>query len=219
MFILTSWATIIPIALLLGVGLAMDAFGISISHGFKDPSIKTRRTIIIALTFGIFQGVMPAIGWGIVYGFSSIKSFSNIFRQIVPPVAFLILTFIGGKMIYDSVHKKEDELEEKNNTKSFAALLFAQGIATSIDALSSGLAMNEYSVQEALVSISIIMVVTFCFCVLGVYLGKHFGHKFGSKSEIIGGAILILVGMIILIKGEISMNAPQIIPSWLEWFF
>lgn len=217
MLILNSLGSIIPIAILLGIGLAMDAFGISISHGFKDPSIKLIKVLAIALTFGIFQGIMPTVGWAIVYGFSSIDSFSKIFKQIVPPLAFIILTFIGLSMIRNCVKKKEDQVD--SNNKSFFALLLLQGIATSIDALSSGLAMTNYSIQEVFLSVAIIVVITFCFCFSGVFLGKHFGTKFGSKSELIGGIILIFVGLIILIKGEISVNAPHIIPQWLEWFF
>ncbi|MCQ2802956.1 MAG: manganese efflux pump MntP family protein, partial [Bacilli bacterium] len=215
---LVSLGSLIPIALLLGVGLAMDSFGISISHGFKNPKITIYRTLIIAGVFGFFQGLMPMIGWAIVYGFSSIKSFSDIFRQIVPPLAFLILTMIGVGMIRNCYSKKEDN-DISDSKKSFALVLIAQAIATSIDALSSGLAMNNYKAAEAGISVAIITLVTFGFCIVGVYLGKRFGHKFGNKSELIGGIILIFVGILILVKGEISINAPHIIPSWLEWFF
>jgi len=216
--ILASWGSSITIAVLLGIGLAMDAFGISITHGFKDPQISRGRTLATASTFGIFQGVMPLIGWGIVFGFSSIKSFSYIFSQIVPPLAFVILAYLGIKMIINCVKNKEEEMI-KVSTKSFFIVLLAEGIATSIDALSSGLAMNDYSFAEAGVSALIIALITFTFSLVGVYLGKKVGDKAGSKAEMIGGIILIIVGTFILIKGEIKVNAPYLIPEWLEWLF
>lgn len=216
--IMHSWAVAIPVALLLAIGLAMDAFGISITHGFKDPNIGYKKIFLIATIFGFFQGLMPLIGWAIVYGFSSIKEFSYIFNQIVPPLAFVILSFIGIKMIINN-YKKSDEDDVNKKNKSFIAVLILQGIATSIDALSSGLAMTDYSFAEVGATIAIIAVVTFAFCFAGVILGKKFGNKVGKNAELIGGIILILVGTFILIKGEIRVNAPQIIPEWLSWLF
>jgi len=219
--IFASLASTIPVACLLGIGLAMDSFGISITHGFKDKKIPLRRTFAIAGTFGLFQGIMPLIGWLIVYGLSSVSNskFQQIFSQIVPPLAFIILAYLGIKMIYEKVHTNDDEESTNNSTKSFAVLLLLQGIATSIDALSTGLAFKDYSPAQALISIAFIMVITFGLCFVGVFLGKKFGGKVGDKAEIIGGAILITVGLFILIKGEIAVNAPHIIPEWLSWLF
>lgn len=216
-YIFQSWAAAIPMAFLLGIGLAMDAFGISVTHGFKDPNIGVKKAFVIASVFGIFQGIMPLIGWSIMYGLSSIQSFAFIFSQIVPPLALVILGFIGGKMIYEYAHKKDEIDLDKDLKKSFVVTLILQGIATSIDALSSGLAMTDYNPPEAGVSVIIICFVTFVICLLGVYLGKKFGNKAGNKAELIGGIILIVIGVFIFIKGEIRANAPNIIPDWLSW--
>lgn len=218
-FVMHSWASAISVAILLGIGLAMDAFGISITHGIKDSKIGLKKTFIIAVVFGFCQGIMPLIGWAIVYGFSSIKSFSYIFSQIVPPLAFVILSAIGVKMIINNFKNKSEIDNGKNENKSFVLVLILQGVATSIDALSSGLAMNDYSFAEVGATICIIGFITFALCILGVYLGKKFGNKAGKYAELIGGIILIVVGTFILIKGEIKINAPQIIPSWLNWLF
>lgn len=209
-----NYATTIPVSLLLGLGLAMDAFGVSITHGIDDDNVSVKKAIIIALTFGVFQGIMPLIGYFIIYGFGKIPGFEMIFSQIIPPVSLLILSFLGIKMIVE--YKKDDQEAIKKEKKAFFAILLFEGIATSIDALSSGLAMNDYTFNEMGIGISIIFAITFLMCLLGVLLGKQFGHKLGKKGLLIGGIILIVVGVFIFVKGEIKANAAEIIPPWLE---
>lgn len=209
-----NYATTIPISLLLGLGLAMDAFGVSITHGIDDDSVSAKKAIIIALTFGVFQGIMPLIGYFIIYGFGKIPGFEMMFSQIIPPVSLLILSFLGIKMIVE--YKKDGQEAIKKEKKAFFVILLFEGIATSIDALSSGLAMNDYTFNEMGIGISIIFTITFIMCLLGVLLGKQFGHKLGKKGLLIGGIILIVVGAFIFVKGEIKANAAEIIPPWLE---
>lgn len=215
-----SIPSIVSIACLLGIGLAMDCFGVSITNGFREPNIKIRKVLITALFFAFFQGLMPLIGWSIVFGLDSINQFNYIFSQIVPPLALVILGYLGIKMILE---KKDESTENENidqkSEKSFIFILIFQSIATSIDALSSGLAFNDYSFVEAIISITIIMVLTFVLSILGIYLGKKFGNKIGDKAQIVGGVILIIVGILIFVRGEISVNAPYLIPECLEWFF
>lgn len=214
---LNSFAVTLPVAFLLGIGLAMDAFSVSITHGIKDSNISRKRSLLIPLTFGFFQALMPLIGFFIVFGLSSIQEFSYVFSQIVPPLALVLLAYLGIKMIIEYAKNDEEDGDDKIKAKSFVGLVLVQAFATSIDALSSGLAMTDYSILEAIISVLIIGVITFIFCVLGISLGKQFGYKVGKKGELIGGIILILLGIFIFIRGEILANAPEIIPEWIHW--
>lgn len=183
-------------SVMLGVGLAMDAFSVSVANGLNDINMKKSKEIAIASTFAFFQIAMPLIGWVCVH------SFVNYFRQFerfIPYIAFVLLLFIGGGMIKG---KKEEEAGEYSGKLTFAAL-FLQGVATSIDALSVGFTTAEYQVYEAIVSSVIIGIVTFIICMSGIKIGKVFGTKFSDKAEKIGGTILILIGLEILIKGLI----------------
>lgn len=184
---------------LLGVGLAMDAFSVSLANGLNEPLMKKRKMCGIAGVFAFFQAAMPLIGWICVH--TIVDIFDNLLVA-VPYVALILLCFIGGKMIYDGVKNKEEQEEPRK--VGFSALLI-QGVATSIDALSVGFTIAEYDIWHALVAALIISAVTFVICVAGVAIGKKFGTKFSNKATIFGGVLLILIGIEIFITGILGI--------------
>ena len=183
-------------SILIGLGLAMDAFSVSLANGLAEPKMPRKKHVFIAGTFGVFQGAMPLIGWLCVH--TIIEQFS-FFQAFIPYIALALLLFLGVKMIIDGL-KPCEECGCKN--LCFKTILL-QGVATSIDALSVGFTIAEYIFLHALVCVSIIALVTFICCLLGVEIGKRFGTKFSNKATIFGGAILILIGLEIFITGII----------------
>ena len=179
---------------LLGVGLAMDAFSVSLANGLHDPHMSRRRGAIIAGTFGVFQAVMPMAGWLCVH---TIVELFSAFERFVPWIALALLGYIGGKMLLEGI--KGEEAEE--TTELSAGALFMQGVATSIDALSVGFTISEYGWLMALVCSLIVATVTFFLCEAGLSLGKKFGTKLSGKASILGGVILIGIGLEIFISG------------------
>ena len=184
---------------LLGVGLAMDAFSVSLVNGLSEPCMKKKKLFLIAFVFAAFQAFMPLAGWFCVH---TIVDMFNVVKPYIPWIAFLLLLYIGAGMILDAIKKDEKEDVCGSNSLGFTALIL-QGIATSIDALSVGFTISEYNVIMAAVAALIIAAVTFVICASGVIIGKRFGTKLSNKSMIFGGAILILIGIEILIKGLI----------------
>lgn len=180
--------------LLMGVGLAMDAFAVSICKGLGMRRVNKKQAVIIGLFFGGFQALMPFIGW--VLGSQFEKYITNIDHWI----AFLLLGFIGGKMIVEAVKPAEenDEIQELDAPLNIKEM-FILAVATSIDALAVGItfAFLSYPIVEA---ISIIGVVTFIICIIGVYVGNFFGSKYKNKAELAGGLILVILGMRILLS-------------------
>ena len=179
---------------LLGVGLAMDAFSVSLANGLHDPHMSRRRGAIIAGTFGVFQAVMPMTGWLCVH---TIVELFSAFETFVPWIALALLGYIGGKMLMEGI--KGEEAEEAAELS--AGALFVQGVATSIDALSVGFTISEYGWLMALVCSLIVATVTFFICEAGLSLGKKFGTKLSGKASILGGVILIGIGLEIFITG------------------
>ena len=179
---------------LLGVGLAMDAFSVSLANGLHDPHMSRRRGAIIAGTFGVFQAVMPMAGWVCVH---TIVELFSAFETFVPWIALALLGYIGGKMLMEGI--KGEEAEEAAELS--AGALFVQGVATSIDALSVGFTISEYGWLMALVCSLIVATVTFFICEAGLSLGKKFGTKLSGKASILGGVILIGIGLEIFISG------------------
>ncbi len=179
---------------LLGVGLAMDAFAVSICKGLKMKTVNKKHCFVIALFFGGFQALMPFIGW--LLG----RQFEQYITKIDHWIAFLLLVAIGGKMIVDVLKGEEEDDEvcpceiEKLDVKE----LFLLAIATSIDALAVGItfAFLQVSIVPA---ITIIGVVTFVISAVGVFVGNIFGSKYKSKAEFVGGVILVLIGVKILL--------------------
>ena len=182
-------------SILLGIGLAMDACAVSMANGMREPKMKINKIILIAFMFGLFQGLMPLIGYFIGHAILSI------IEKFIPWIALLLLGFIGGKMVYEGL-KKEKENEEKIVKLTFISL-FIQSIATSIDALSVGFTFADYVLSDAIICSSIIMVVTALISFIAVIIGKKFGDALGKKAEILGGIILILIGIEIFITGII----------------
>ena len=179
----------------LGVGLAMDAFSVSLANGLEDPDMSSKRMGGIALVFAIFQAIMPMIGWTCVH---TIVKYFNSFQKFIPWIALILLAYIGIKMIIEGI--KGDDEEEAVQKLSFMVLM-VQGVATSIDALSVGFTISEYNVFMAIVCAIIIAIVTFGICIGGLILGRKFGTIFAGKANIFGGIILIGIGIEIFIKG------------------
>lgn len=185
-------------SILLGVGLAMDAFSVSLANGLHEPAMKTRRMCKIAGVFAFFQALMPMVGWICVH---SIVQWFHAFEKFIPWIALALLLFIGGHMLMEGL-KHENEENEKNEQMGVGfAVLMVQGVATSIDALSVGFTIAEYGLLMALVCSLIIAAVTFVICMAGLIIGKKFGTKLSDKASILGGVILIIIGLEIFITG------------------
>ena len=184
-------------SLLLGVGLAMDAFSVALANGLNEPCMSKKKMLGIAGIFGVFQGIMPLIGWICV---STVVKYFKAFEALIPWIALALLTFIGGKMIFESLSCSKEEGECKCGGVSFAALL-VQGIATSIDALSVGFTIADYDLPAAIVSSLIISVTTFLICLMGIEIGKRAGTHLSGKAGMLGGIILIIIGGEIFITG------------------
>ncbi len=182
-------------SILLGVGLAMDAFSVSLANGLAEPSMKKRKLCGIAGVFGFFQALMPLIGWLCVHLF---VSFFSSFQKFIPWIALALLLYIGGNMIFEAIKNKEEE--EKTSKLGFGTLVM-QGVATSIDALSVGFTISDYNTVMALLCALVIAVVTFIICVAGLIIGKKFGTRLAGKANILGGIILIAIGIEIFITG------------------
>ena len=179
---------------LLGVGLAMDAFSVSMANGLHDPHMGKGTMVKIAGTFGIFQAAMPMIGWVCVH--TIVELFAS-FEALIPWIALALLGYIGGKMLVEGI--KGEEAEEAAELS--AGALFMQGVATSIDALSVGFTISEYGWLMALTAAVIIAAVTFFICMAGLRIGKKFGTQLSGKASILGGVILIGIGLEIFISG------------------
>ncbi|MBQ9277687.1 MAG: manganese efflux pump [Lachnospiraceae bacterium] len=216
-------------SILLGIGLAMDAFSVSVANGLNDANMKKSGKIKIAGTFAFFQFIMPLIGWFLV---TRIAEKFEKFQKFIPWIALFLLLFIGIDMIIESIKDSEEKKETKDDTKlqkgehnlssdeaknkhekssdsaqkkealtlGFMTLML-QGIATSIDALSVGFTISDYGFKPALLCSLIIAVVTFIICIIGLRIGIHFGTKLSKKAAILGGSILIFIGLEIFIKG------------------
>lgn len=180
---------------LLGVGLAMDAFSVSLANGLNEPKMRKSKMGLIALTFAFFQAAMPLIGFICVH---TVVEYFKSFEKFIPWIALILLCYIGGSMLVDGIKNKDDD---ENVKKLTFVTLMVQGVATSIDALSVGFTIASYNFFMALVSALIIALVTFVICVAGLFIGKKFGTKLSNKATIFGGIILILIGIEIFVTG------------------
>lgn len=179
--------------IMLGVGLAMDAFSVSLANGLNEPCMKPRKMAGIAGVFAVFQGLMPMTGWVCVH---TVVQYFSAFEKLVPWIALALLGWIGGKMIWDSVKGEQEECDKRPIS---ARLLLVQGVATSIDALSVGFTIAEYNALHALLAVSLIAAVTFVICYAGLVIGKKAGTRLAGKAGILGGIILIAIGIEILL--------------------
>ena len=180
-------------SMLLGVGLAMDAFSVSLADGLAEPNMKKSRMSLIAGTFAFFQAFMPMLGWFCVH---NLVTYFKTFEKFVPWIALILLLYIGGKMLIESIIniRKGRAGEDVNVEKVTLFALFMPGIATSIDALSVGFAIASYNWLMALICSIIIAVVTYIISTIGLHIGKIFGMKLANKAGILGGCILIFIG-------------------------
>lgn len=184
-------------SIMLGVGLAMDAFSVSLANGLNENKMKKSKMSAIAGVFAVFQAIMPLLGWICVH---TVVQYFRSFEKFIPWIALLLLCYIGGKMLFDGIKNKGKETDNKKLTFS---MLIVQGIATSIDALSVGFTIAEYNYLMAIVAALIIAVVTFIICMFGLIIGKKFGTKLSNKASILGGVILIGIGLEIFITSFI----------------
>lgn len=184
-------------SVMLGVGLAMDAFSVSLANGLNEPKMKVKRMCLIAGVFAFFQALMPLTGWFCVH---NLVKFFAVFEKFIPWIALILLAFIGGKMVLEGIQNKEEDSEEGGSGLGFKLLLL-QGVATSIDALSVGFTISEYGFIMAFASALIIAAVTFVICMAGIVIGKKFGTKLANKASILGGVILTIIGFEIFITG------------------
>lgn len=182
-------------SILLGVGLAMDAFSVSLANGLNEPAMKRKKMCGIAGVFGFFQALMPMIGWVCVH---TMVQYFKMFEKFIPWIALALLLFIGGKMLLEGIRDKQAETAP---AKVGLYALFIQGVATSIDALSVGFTIVDYNLIMALACSLIIAAVTFLICIAGLSIGKRFGTKFSGRAAILGGTILIVIGLEIFFTG------------------
>ncbi len=180
-------------SILLGVGLAMDAFSVSLANGLHEPCMKVHKMCGIAGIFAAFQFAMPLIGWICV---CTVARLFGAFEKCIPWIALALLGYIGGKMLYEGIRNKDCGCEKP--ALGIASLLI-QGVATSIDALSVGFTIASYRWQEALLACALIGCVTFLICLIGIAIGKRAGVCLAGKAGIFGGAILICIGLEIFI--------------------
>ncbi len=214
--------TFIINSVLLGVGLAMDAFSVSLANGLNEPRMKAGRMLTIAGVFAIYQGVMPMTGWLCVH---TIAQKFQAFEKLIPWIALILLSYIGGKMLkegIDELRKKKGpsescKVEEARTTAltdeeahttaaeklGFGALMI-QGLATSIDALSVGFTIADYGLGMATLCVLIIAILTLGICLAGLALGKRLGTILAGKASILGGVILIGIGLEIFISAQIG---------------
>ena len=181
---------------LFGVGLAMDAFSVSVANALAEPEMKAPRRIAIAGTFALFQILMPLLGWLCV---RTIAERFTAFQRFIPWIALALLLYIGGSMLREGL--SGGDVEEKAAAHLSLAGLMLQGVATSIDALSVGFTIAEYHFAAALIESLIIGAVTLAICLFGLFLGRRAGARLSGRAPILGGAILIFIGLEIFIRG------------------
>ena len=204
-------------SVLFGVGLAMDAFSVSVANGLREPHMARRRMALIAGTFAFFQIVMPLAGWLCVH---TIASIFTSFQAFVPWIALILLLFIGGKMVLEALRGGEDACtscgkhgaacegcERKSAVKRLAfSVLLVQGLATSIDARSVGFTIAGYGLLMAVIASLVIAAVTFGICMTGLLIGRAAASTrvLTGRAQLAGGILLILIGIEIFIKGMVS---------------
>lgn len=187
----------------LGVGLAMDAFSVSIANGLNEPGMTKSKMCGVAGTYAAYQFAMPMIGWFCVH---TIAEQFEVFRKFIPWIALALLAWIGGKMLIEGIRDYRAGKSEEQETAPAAACLgfgtlMVQGIATSIDALSVGFTIADYGTAMALACSVLVAVTTFVICMAGLLFGKKFGGRLSDKATILGGIILIGIGIEIFVKG------------------
>lgn len=182
--------------IMLGLGLAMDAFSVSLADGLNNPCMSKGKTFLIAGIFAFFQAIMPLAGWLCIH---TVAQHFKTFEIFIPWIALILLSFIGIKMLIEGIKNRDNDACSVEGLSIITLLV--QGIATSIDALSVGFAIADYNLISALIAAIIIAIVTFAVCLAGVILGRTVGTKFAGKAGIFGGVILISIGIEIFLTG------------------
>ncbi len=203
-----TWVLVLEV-FLIGLSLSMDAFAVSVTDGLCYRNLTKVKGATIPLAFGLFQAVMPLIGYFVAFGLG--QAFEEIFDKIDHWIAFVLLAIIGGKMIYDAIKQLRSREEEIKEKKYSVPEVLVQGVATSIDALFVGVSFAateglKNSIPNVLVGVAIIGVTTFVISLAGLLIGVKIGNVLKNKSGIatlIGGLVLIGIGLKILIEGLI----------------
>jgi len=185
--------------IMLGVGLAMDAFSVSLANGLHEPGMTRRRMCMMAGVFAFFQALMPMLGWFCVH---TIVQHFTAFEKFIPWIALILLCYIGGSMLLEGIRNHGDEDSCPLNRIGLGTLLM-QGLATSIDALSVGFTIAEYQLPAAVLAVLLIGAVTFAICFTGIAIGRHAGTQLSGKAGILGGSILIFIGIEIFVSSFI----------------
>lgn len=192
-------------SILLGAGLAMDAFSVSIANGLNEPHMPRSKMCRVAGTYAGYQFAMPMIGWFCVH---AVAEQFEMFRKFIPWIALLLLALIGGKMLAEGIRSvrsgksaEAEEAQRKQEAGLGFGTLMVQGIATSIDALSVGFTISDYGTMMAAVCSFLIAVTTFVLCMAGLKFGKKFGERLADKATIFGSLLLIAIGVEIFVKG------------------
>lgn len=175
-------------SILLGIGLAMDAFSVSLVNGLNEPHMKSKQVLKIAGTFAGFQGIMPIAGWFMVH---TISQYFKKLEKAIPCISLILLVLIGSNMLLDGLKSKNPVMDTPSISNS---ILLTQGFATSIDALSVGFTIANYHFFMVLICAFIIAFITLLLCILGIKLGKKAGAKLSDKASILGGILLICIG-------------------------
>ncbi|MBR6473006.1 MAG: manganese efflux pump [Firmicutes bacterium] len=183
-------------SLALGAGLAMDAFSVSIADSLREPEMTRSRKALIAGTFGVFQFLMPVIGWFFVH---ELVSVIHVLTKFTPWISLILLLYLGIKMIKEG----NDEDNAQGGKPVKAGELIVQGIATSIDALSVGFTISSYTAHMALIAGLLIGVTTFVLCLIALNAGHFISGRFKVKETTIGGIILIIIGIKVFLDGVI----------------
>ena len=179
--------------LLIAVGLSMDAFAVSICRGLGMKRLNMRTAAVLALFFGGFQGLMPLIGWAL----------GSQFMWLIEPVdhwvAFVLLAFIGGKMLWEAFHEEDESCDCEDTSEIDLREFLVLAIATSIDALAAGISFAALSV-DIVPTVALIGVITFALSFAGVAVGHFFGARYEKPASIVGGVVLILIGLKVLLE-------------------
>ncbi len=183
---------------LIAVGLSMDAFAVSIGNGLSMKKSQPKAALAIAFSFGLFQALMPTLGYFLG------TAFEQVIREFDHYIALVFLGFIGGKMIFDGIkelraRKKGEEAEEKGFKLSFGTLMI-QAVATSIDALIIGVSFAALPDVNIWAAVVLIGITTFAISLVGVFFGKKFGQLLGSKAEVFGGIVLVAIGVKVFVE-------------------
>ena len=179
---------------LVAIGLSMDAFAVAICKGLTMPTVNKKQTLLIGAYFGVFQALMPLTGW--LLG----SQFARHVTKMAPWIAFVLLAWIGGNMIRESLSKNEEDGEPESGELRHRELLML-AVATSIDALAVGVSFSMVKLSISIgAAAALIGCTTFAISVGGVFVGHIFGAKYKNRAEFVGGAILVLIGVKILLE-------------------